>query len=261
MRCVCRDPSNELATILRKDLTQIESLKARKGTFELVQGDLLDKSSLLRAFDGAWGVFLVTTWATTPWKLMRDRMEPPTMDGVQIERKQGQNAIEAAIEKQITYFIYTSVGGLQDDYCGIAYWNSKLDVERMLKAKAPPAGMKWAILSPCMFFDVSSVVPSVPADFLLIMPVAVTELEHIAAHPRQRPRNPRDVPGQGRLKLSSVAFQTNLTQPIPNQTRMRFTAVKDIGWFGAHMFANMDKTAGKKLELATDIMSCEHSLL
>lgn len=86
---------------------------------------------------------------------MSAKMEAPTTSGVAVERQQGANAIQAAIEKEITYFVYTSVGGLQDDYVAIAYWNSKLDVEKMLKSRAPSAGMKWAILSPCMFYDVS----------------------------------------------------------------------------------------------------------
>lgn len=52
---------------------------------------------------------------------MKNVMEPPTVEGVAVERQQGKNAIEAAIEKGITYFVYTSVGGLQDDYVAIAY--------------------------------------------------------------------------------------------------------------------------------------------
>lgn len=40
---------------------------------------------------------------------------------------------------------------------------------------------------------------------------------------------------------------------------MRFVAVKDIGWFGAYILSAPEKTAGKKLELATAIYSYDEA--
>ncbi|KAI9027734.1 hypothetical protein DFJ74DRAFT_765760 [Hyaloraphidium curvatum] len=217
VRCICRNPGNDLARALIADLEALEKKHVRKElqgrTWEVVKGDLMDKSSLLKHFEGAYGVFLVTTWATQSWKVMKDTMEPPTLDGVAVERQQGINAIDAAIEREVPAFVYTSVGGLKDDYVAIAYWNSKLDVERYLKSKAPRAGMKWAILSPCMFYD----------NFNTSQLVKGTD--------------------------------TEIKNGYPGRTRMRFVAVSDIGWFGAYLFANIDQWTGKKLELATDILS------
>lgn len=65
VRCICRDPGNALAKQLAADLGTLERQHVKKElqgrTWEIVQGDLMDKNSLLKHFDGAWGVFLVTT--------------------------------------------------------------------------------------------------------------------------------------------------------------------------------------------------------
>lgn len=64
------------------------------------------------------------------------------------ETKLGINTIDAAIEAGVKFLLFTSVGGLTDEYCGIAYWNTKIDIGRYLKKTAPARGLKYAILKP-----------------------------------------------------------------------------------------------------------------
>ncbi|KAI9009047.1 hypothetical protein DFJ74DRAFT_686693 [Hyaloraphidium curvatum] len=191
IRCVVRSP---------------DALKGAfpEGSVEIVQGDMMDRASLAKAFAGAEKVFCVTAVA-------RDRVERETEMGV--------NAVDAAIEAGVKFFLFTSVGGLTDDYCGIHYWNTKIDIARHLKKAAPAHGMKFAILKPCMFFD-----------------------------------NWND-PGNSLVKSTD----TEIVNAYPGRVRMRFVAVRDIGWFAAHMLANSEQYYGKELELASQILSYDEA--
>lgn len=98
----------------------------------------MDKASLVSAFQGAEKVFLVTA---------------VTHDNVDREEVMGRNTIDAAIDAGVKYLLFTSVGGLTDEFCGIAYWNTKIRIGRYLKQVAPAKGLKYGILKPCMFYD------------------------------------------------------------------------------------------------------------
>jgi len=67
-----------------------------RGGVEVVSGDLDDVPSLVRAMEGAGGVFSVQNWWET---------------GASREVRQGKNVAEAAHQARVPHLVYSSVGG------------------------------------------------------------------------------------------------------------------------------------------------------
>lgn len=70
----------------------------------------------------------------------------------------------------------------------------------------------------------------------------------------------------GLLTLSfanSPTIQLRLTLdrgfPSPGKVRMRFIAVRDIGWFAAYMLVNSERYESKELEIASEILSYDEA--
>lgn len=133
LRALVRDPASASAAAL-----------AARGV-ELVQGDFDDSDSLLRAMDGAYGVFSVQT--------------PPSLAQPDSEVRTGRKLIEAALQQGVDILVHTSVAraGDQENFAGWAegrwwkdYWTSKDDVNKLVRAAAFP---HWVILKPAYMMD------------------------------------------------------------------------------------------------------------
>lgn len=113
LRALTRNTSNHAAQEL-----------ARKGV-ELMQGDLEDPTSLLRAVQGVYGIYSVQDfWAV----------------GAKREVQQGKNIADAAKKAGVKHFVYSSVGGAERN-TGIPHWESKWEVEKYIRSLGLPATM------------------------------------------------------------------------------------------------------------------------
>jgi uncharacterized protein YbjT (DUF2867 family) len=96
-RALTRDPSSERAQEF-----------ARRGA-EVVNADLGDESSLRKAFDGAYGAYVVTNY----WE------QRPTDDGesrAELELAQAQNAARAAKEAGVAHVIWSTLEDTRDHF-------------------------------------------------------------------------------------------------------------------------------------------------
>jgi len=100
---------------------------------EVVRGDLKDPVILVRAMEGAYGVFGVQT---------------PMEEGVQSETSQGINLVDAAKRSRVSHFVYSSVGSA-DRRTGIPHFDSKFRIEEHLRG----SGLKNTILRPVFFME------------------------------------------------------------------------------------------------------------
>ena len=106
VRAMTRNPDGERARAL-----------AAAGA-EVVQGDFDDPESLVRAVDGAWGVFSVqNTWEA----------------GVEGEEEQGVRMAEIAREYGVQHYVYASVGSA-DRKTGIPHFDNKSRIEETVRA-------------------------------------------------------------------------------------------------------------------------------
>lgn len=122
-----RNPNGARARIIKKKRVSV------------LQADLMDKKSLVNAFDGAYGVFGVTM--------------PMDLNGkvdTQIELKQGKNIIEACAEAQIKHLVLSTViVHKEGQETTLAYVKSKAFLEKY----ADEQGIPNTILRPATFFD------------------------------------------------------------------------------------------------------------
>lgn len=102
----------------------------------IVKGDLGDPASLLNAFQGVYGVYLMTVSASYG------------KDAAQAETQQGINAIDAAKETGVEFFVFSSACGPKAP-TGISFYDAKLPVEVHLHA----SGLKCFIVKPTSFMD------------------------------------------------------------------------------------------------------------
>jgi uncharacterized protein YbjT (DUF2867 family) len=118
---------------------QPESPKARAMAelgAEVVRADMEDVESLLRAFDGAYGVFSV---------------QNGLVSGFDRELIQGRNVADAASRVGVDHFVYGSAG-TGERGTGISSWEVKLDVEDHINA----LGLPYTSLRPEAFMELMS---------------------------------------------------------------------------------------------------------
>jgi uncharacterized protein YbjT (DUF2867 family) len=96
---------------------------------EVFQGSLDDPDSLMRAMDGVYGVFSV---------------QPYTASEIQ----QGVAVIEAANRQDVSHFVYSSVGSV-DEETDIPHFETKVKVEEHLRS----SGLQYTILRPVFFME------------------------------------------------------------------------------------------------------------
>jgi uncharacterized protein YbjT (DUF2867 family) len=101
---------------------------------EVVQGDLNDEASLVRAVEGAWGVFAVqNTWEA----------------GIEGEEEQGKRIAGVAREHGVQHFVYSSVGSAHRA-TGIPHFDNKWRVEEAVRSYDFPSH---TILRPVFFME------------------------------------------------------------------------------------------------------------
>lgn len=117
MRALVRDPNSQPA----RQLTEHGA--------DVLQGSLDDPDSLVRAMDGAYGVFSVQPFSAN-------------------EIQQGVAVIEAAKQQGVGHFVYSSVASA-DAESGIPHFESKIEVEEHLRS----SGLQYTIVRPVFFME------------------------------------------------------------------------------------------------------------
>lgn len=101
---------------------------------EVVQGEFDDPESLERALTGAWGAYSVqNTWES----------------GVVREEEQGKLFAEIARKKEISHFVYSSVGSAHLN-TGVPHFDNKWRIEMKIRSLVFPS---YTILRPAFFMD------------------------------------------------------------------------------------------------------------
>ena len=96
---------------------------------EVFQGSFDNSDSLVRAMTGVYGVFSVQSYTAR-------------------EMEQGVAVIEAAKRRNVSHFVYSSVGAA-DEETGIPHFESKIKVEEHLRS----SGLQYTILRPVFFME------------------------------------------------------------------------------------------------------------
>jgi uncharacterized protein YbjT (DUF2867 family) len=100
---------------------------------EILRGDLNDMPSLMRAVEGVYGAYGVTS--------RKD-------GGVEGEIQQGKNLIDAAKRSRVSHFVLSSVAAA-DQRTGIPHFESKFLIEEHLRS----SGVKYTIFRPVFFME------------------------------------------------------------------------------------------------------------
>jgi uncharacterized protein YbjT (DUF2867 family) len=108
---------------------KVENL--RQQGVEIVEGDLDDDQSLVRAMQNVYGVFSVLNFRN---------------GGVEKEEERGKRIANIAKQARVQHFIYSSVGGA-DRNSGVPHFESKWHVEQHIRA----IGLPYSIVRPTSF--------------------------------------------------------------------------------------------------------------
>lgn len=98
----------------------------------LVRGDLLDRSSVIRALEGKDAFFFPTLFD----------------QGLDAEVRMGQTAVDAAMDAGVEHVVYSSVASA-DQHTGIPHFETKARVEEHLVA----SGVRYTIVAPVFFME------------------------------------------------------------------------------------------------------------
>jgi uncharacterized protein YbjT (DUF2867 family) len=124
---VSRAPENDAAVAL-----------ARAGA-EVARADLLDRSSLVRVFKDAYGVFGVTQ----PWS-----PDYRTSD-VAGEIRQGKNIVEASAEAGVAHLVFSTALQPESGLSGMPHVDSKIEIEAYARAAKVPM----TVVRPAQFME------------------------------------------------------------------------------------------------------------
>jgi uncharacterized protein YbjT (DUF2867 family) len=124
---------HKVRALTRKPESDAAKALAAQGA-EVVQGDLDHEASLVRAVEGAWGVFAMqNTWEA----------------GVEREEEQGKRLAAVAREQGVKHYVYSSVGSAQHE-TGIPHFDNKWRVEETVRSYGFPSH---TILRPVFFME------------------------------------------------------------------------------------------------------------
>jgi uncharacterized protein YbjT (DUF2867 family) len=129
MRSLLRQGQKVLA--LTRDSSKREGLKSLGA--DVVIGDLTDRSSLEKAFQGIKKVYLVTT---------------PMEKGLESEVAQGFAVADVAKAAGVDHLVFSSVAGA-DKHTGIPHFETKWKVEQYIKSLGIPA----TVIRPVFFME------------------------------------------------------------------------------------------------------------
>jgi len=111
-----------------------EARALRNLGIDLVEGDLDDEASLVKALDGAWGVYAVqNTWEA----------------GVEAEESQGHRIARLAQAAGVQHYVYASVGSAHRG-TGIPHFDNKARIEETVRTLGFPT---WVIVRPVFFME------------------------------------------------------------------------------------------------------------
>ncbi len=119
------------------------ALALRAAGAQVMPADLEDRASLAAAVDGVDAVFVVAT---------------PFERGVDAERRQAENLVDAAAYAAVPHVVYSSVASAPR-MTGVPHFESKLQVETNLTASQLP----YTVVAPVMFLDMLLAPWSLPA--------------------------------------------------------------------------------------------------
>jgi uncharacterized protein YbjT (DUF2867 family) len=117
--------------LVRKPNTARSRALAEAGA-RLVVGDLLDESSLARAFGQVGAVYAVTT---------------PFEHGAEDEQRQGESIIDAVRETGLQWLILASVAA--SERAPVPHFQSKARIEKQLRQTTIP----WTVIAPSYFYE------------------------------------------------------------------------------------------------------------
>ena len=129
--------SGEFVRVMTRNPARAAGLSAAGA--EVVQGDLLDRESLVRACKGAWHVI-----AAAHSMLGRGRTASVHVDG-----RGHRDLIDVAAAAGVSRFMYTSVYDYGPAYRDVPFFRIKFEVEEHLKS----SGLNYTILRPTAFME------------------------------------------------------------------------------------------------------------
>lgn len=109
------------------------AIDLKKAGAEVARAEFTDPSTLVSALSGVDAFFLMTT---------------PFEAGTDAEIAQGVVAVESALTAGVPYIVFSSVGDA-DKATGIPHFDSKYEVEKVLKSSGIPS----AIIAPAFFYE------------------------------------------------------------------------------------------------------------
>jgi len=113
------------------DKPAAQELKKKGAT--VVQADLDNRSSILNAMKGVYGVFSV---------------QPLYLEDPQKEVQHGKIVVDVAKQLGVSHFVYSSVGGAERD-SGVPHFETKWQIEKHIHAISLP----FTVLRPVMFME------------------------------------------------------------------------------------------------------------
>jgi uncharacterized protein YbjT (DUF2867 family) len=129
-----------------KKLAEYDNIKLVAGDLNNVPAIFVEAAKVVS--DPIWGIFSVQAYP------LRGKGSDPA-----IEVKQGKDLIDTAVTNGVSFFVYASVdrGGdnSSQNKTPIPHFATKLEIEKHLLENAKT--MKWTILRPVTFMDVSGV--------------------------------------------------------------------------------------------------------
>jgi uncharacterized protein YbjT (DUF2867 family) len=108
----------------------LDAHKNSSDRLHLISADIYDRSSLLKAFEGAYGVFAVTS-DNIPGKQME------TEDDLKHQLEAGKNIVAAAKEAAIEHFVFTSLPDVakasDGKYSKVFHFDFKAQIEGLAR--------------------------------------------------------------------------------------------------------------------------------
>jgi uncharacterized protein YbjT (DUF2867 family) len=118
--------------IITRDPKKTAAKRCRQMGMEVMQGDLNDKNSVLKAASGVYGIYSVQSLE----------------QGVEVEARQGKTLADVAKNRGVRHFVYSSVGSANRN-TKIPHFESKWQVEQHIDSLKIPA----TIFRPVWFMD------------------------------------------------------------------------------------------------------------
>jgi uncharacterized protein YbjT (DUF2867 family) len=118
--------------IITRDPKKTAAKRCRQMGMEVMQGDLNDKNSVLKAASGVYGIYSVQSLE----------------QGVEVEARQGKTLADVAKNRGVRHFVYSSVGSANRN-TKIPHFESKWQVEQHIGSLKIPA----TIFRPVWFMD------------------------------------------------------------------------------------------------------------